>query len=96
MRLVFEEVFENAYVIYMNNQRVGFLSVKSNNIIQSLDINPSYIDILKQDLLRSVLFELGIDEMFLFCEPGLYKYYEEFGFERCESKKGLMRSIMRG
>ena len=87
MHLHFEEVFRDAYVIYLDNERVGFLSMKTDNVIQSLDIETAYVDKLKECLVDRILFELGKDELIVVCSPECCDYYYQFGFKNVGKKR---------
>ena len=93
MHLHFEEVFKDAYVIYLNNERVGFLSLKADTIIQSLDIEAGYVDILKEEFLDHLLFQLGEDKIYIMKDKEMNDWYKRFGFRGCNKKGYLKYSV---
>ena len=98
MKLKFEKVFLNGYVIYSGeNQRIGFIGMINNETIQHIDINMTYLRIIKQYLLNKFLQELGRDYIYIVQQNDTpYKYYAELGFKRCScrnNKRKLKYSI---
>ena len=89
MKLSFQRVFQNAYVVYLDEERIGFISIKGNNLLENLDMNPLMVDAIKDEVMNSLLFELDRDEIMVICSPEMSSYYEDFGFQQI--KKGMLR-----
>ena len=81
MRLSFQQVFDNAYTIYMDNdQRVGFFTLINNNTVDNLDISVKYFDIIKHKLLENLIFELGVDSVYIVKNKQNNDWYKRLGF----------------
>ena len=93
MKLKFEKVFHNGYVIYSTeNQRIGFIGMINNETIQHIDINMSYLRLIKQYLLNKFVQELGRDYIYIVRQNDTpYRYYAELGFRRCTNNKRKMK-----
>ena len=69
----------SVYLILFNDMIVGSIYV-DGDIISNIDINGSYFDIIKDELIPKFLFELGLDRIDMVCEAVFYNYYKELGF----------------
>lgn len=90
MRLSFQQVFKDAYAIYMDNdQRVGFFTLLTHNTVDNLDISVKYFDIIKHKLLDNIMLELGIDGVYIVKNKENNYWYKRLGF--CDNdKKGYL------
>ena len=68
------------YLIVAEDQIVGSIILK-NSIITNIDINGDYLDTIKAGLMRSLMFELGINQIDLICNPVFFDYYSQLGFK---------------
>ena len=78
MQLTFCKAFENAFVIYDQQERVGFIAMLNDNTIRDIDIVSSDF---KSGLLFSFLENIGRDEIFAVVDKSFAEYFEDFGFD---------------
>ena len=68
------------YLVVLDDMVVGSV-VLTNSIITNIDINGDYLDNIKARLMRSLLYELGLNQIDLVCNPRFFDYYSQLGFE---------------
>ena len=94
MQLTFCKAFENAFIIYKKQDRVGFIAMLDDNTIRDIDIFSSD---LKNSLLFLFLENIGKDEIFAIVDESFVDYFEEFGFtiksKQSDGKMKLKYSI---
>ena len=77
MQLTFCKAFENAFIIYKKQDRVGFVAMLNDETIRDIDI---FEYGLKDGLLFLFLQNIGEDEVFAIVDKCFVNYFKEFGF----------------
>ena len=68
------------YLIIVDDMIIGSIHME-DDMITNIDINGDYFDTIKTRLMRSLLYELGINQINLVCNPNCLDYYSKLGFD---------------
>ena len=68
------------YLIVVDEMIIGPIHME-DDMITNIDINGDFFVNIKTRLMRSLLFELGLDHIDLICNPNCFDYYSQLGFE---------------
>ena len=68
------------YLVVLEDMIIGSI-IFSNSIITNIDINSDYLDTIKDVLINRLLYELGINQINLICNPNCFDYYSKLGFK---------------
>ena len=68
------------YLVVLNDMIIGSIHME-DDMITNIDINGDFFVNIKARLIRSLLYELGLDHIDLICNPRFFDYYSELGFK---------------
>ena len=82
------------YLIVVDDMIIGSIHME-DDIITNIDINNDFFVNIKTRLMRSLLFELGLNQIDLVCNPVCLDFYNELGFEKCEIQSTDGKVVLR-
>ena len=68
------------YLIIVDDMIIGSIHME-DDMITNIDINGDFFVNIKTRLMRELLYELGINQIDLICNPNCFDYYSKLGFE---------------
>ena len=68
------------YLVVLNDMIIGSIHME-DDMITNIDINGDFFVNIKARLMRSLLYELGRNQIDLICNPNCFDYYSQLGFK---------------